>query len=93
MASYALPPTCYAVSPITHELVQIFRGESTLYAARKDNAAKVLNDQLGVSHRTAAAMLGGALHGWDTDAASPAKYGPHGEWLGENGEWLGKNGR
>lgn len=79
----ALPPMCYAVGHYcSHEPVRIYRGDSTLYGVRGAILVEQANKALGVDNRQSAAMLGGALHGWDSPAADPANYDDEGCFVG-----------
>lgn len=77
-----LPGYCYSIGPRTQAPVLIYRGDSTLYGVNPRNTVRSLNAMLGVDRRTEAAMLGGALHGWDSPAADPAHYDDNGAYVG-----------
>lgn len=77
-----LPQFCYATSPITGATVMVYRGETALYGLSTRTSAAQLNARMGVSAQAAAAMLGGAMHGWDSPAADPQNYTPRGMYFG-----------
>ena len=78
-----LPPVAFAVHPETGACVMIQRGDSMLYGTgcRRPESAALNNRMRGVTPAQAAAMLGGALHGWDAPEADPARYDGDGQYL------------
>lgn len=77
-----LPDHCYSIGPKTRAPVLIYRGDSTLYGVHLRDTVDNLNAQHGIDRRTEAAMLGGALYGWDGPAADPAHYDDDGAYVG-----------
>lgn len=78
-----LPLIAFAVDPETRACVMIRRGDGTLYGTgcRRPESAALNNQLRGISPAQAAAMLGGALHGWDAPEADPAHYDEAGHYL------------
>lgn len=81
-----LPDYCYSIGPKTRAPVLIYRGDSTLYGVHLRDTVDSLNARNGVDRRTEAAMLGGALKGWDTPWADPAHYDDEGCYIGPETE-------
>lgn len=83
----ALPEVCHGILPSTGALIRIDRGVegysvlpySTSNPAENRRLADEKNRRMGVFPQQEAAMLGGALFGWDTPAAQAASYNMHGE--------------
>ena len=83
----ALPEKCYNVLSGSDEIIIVRKGESGYYHTDKyghDRAhAQAIVDECneigGVSKAQAAAMLGGAMQGWDTPAADPKRYDEQGK--------------
>lgn len=69
-----LPPFAYAVSPYTHCIVRILRGETAFFGVKDTEGVDALNSGLGVSKAQAAAMYNGVLCGWDSPMADPDNY-------------------
>lgn len=81
-----LPAFCYAIGPKTGAPVKIVRGDTVMYGVRGDTLIDKFNDALGVDARMAAAMVGGVLHGWDSDYAAPVNYDDDGVYIGARKE-------
>ena len=81
-----LPAFCYAIGPKTGAPVKIVRGDTVMYGVRGDTLIDKVNDALGVDARMAAAMVGGVLHGWDSDYAAPVNYDDDGVYIGARKE-------
>ena len=81
-----LPDYCYSIGPRTRAPVKIYRGDSTLYGVHLRDTVDSLNARNGVDRRTEAAMLGGALRGWDSPWAAPAHYDDAGAYVGPESE-------
>lgn len=77
-----LPDSCYSIGPRTGAPVQIYKGDSTLYGVHVRESVDALNARQGVDRRTEAAMMGGAVWGWDTPYADPAHYDDEGCYTG-----------
>ena len=83
---HELPLECLALLPSTNEIVYIMRDDKCAkpFAGSSADPAvnrlmiKELNQKWGVTRRQEAAMLGGALTGWDTPAAKPWNYAENG---------------
>jgi hypothetical protein len=83
---HELPLECLTLSPSTNEIVYIMRDDicsKPFAGSSKDPAVNRLkvdeqNRKWGVTRRQEAAMLGGALTGWDTPAAKPWNYDKNG---------------
>ena len=72
--SKGLPTYAYAVSPYTHCIVRILRGETAFFGVKDTEGVDALNSGLGVSKAQAAAMYNGVLCGWDSPMADPDNY-------------------
>lgn len=77
-----LPELCYSTIPSTGELIVIERGKtgyspcgySEQNCEHNEKMAARLNEDSGISKQQEAAMVAGALSGWDAPAADPANY-------------------
>ena len=82
-----LPEKCYAVLPSGDEIIIVKKGESGYfhtdkYGHDRTHAQAIVdeyNGQLGVSKAQAAAMLAGAMFGWEVPAADPKNYDKEGQ--------------
>ena len=82
-----LPEKCYAVLPSGDEIIIVKKGESGYfhtdkYGHDRTHAQAIVdeyNGQLGVSRAQAAAMLAGAMFGWEVPAADPKNYDKEGQ--------------
>lgn len=82
----SLPDKCYNVLPGSDEIIIVRKGEDGYCRTDKyghdrgcaQAIADERNEQLGVSRAQAAAMLAGALSGWDAPAADPKNYDEQG---------------
>jgi len=85
-----LPAYCYGILPETGDLILIQQGEngyqkcynSTPYPEQNSRTAERENRQTGVTPQQAAAMLGGALFGWDSPEAKTENYDLRGKFVG-----------
>ena len=85
--SLELPERCYSTLPSSGDLILILRGDSqqhpVSYSASDPEQNRRMADQynglLGVTKAQEAAMLGGALFGWDAPAADPRSYDEQGK--------------
>ena len=77
----SLPERCFSVTPGTKDLVIIEKGglshcvtgTGAVGLSARENA-DIENKTMGVSKAQEAAMLAGAMFGWDTPAADPKNY-------------------
>lgn len=84
-----LPELCYSTMPSTGELIVIEQGKmgyspcgySEQNRERNEKMAARLNEDSGISKQQEAAMVAGALSGWDAPAADPANYDGKGKPL------------
>lgn len=74
-----LPEIAAAVQPETGQIVVITRGYRGCSAVVNPMPVDELNKQFGATKQQAAAMLGGALHGWGSDAANIDNYDAEGK--------------
>ncbi len=85
-----LPAYCYGILPETGDLILIQQGEkgyqkcygSTPYPEQNRKTAERENRQTGVTPQQAAAMLGGALFGWDSPESKTENYDLRGKFVG-----------
>ena len=82
----SLPLVCYGKVPEKRAIVMFERGfdgyRSASYVTKGRTSQKLvdeLNGEMGVTKAQAAAMLGGAMQGWDTPAADPKNYDEQGQ--------------
>lgn len=82
----SLPLVCYGKVPEKRAIVMLqrgFDGYRSASAVTKGRTSQKLvdewNSEMGVTKAQAAAMLGGALLGWDTPAANPQNYDEQGQ--------------
>ncbi len=80
------PVVCYGKAPEKRAIVMFergFDGYRSAYALTKGRTSQKLIDEwngdLGVTKAQAAAMLGGAMLGWDSPAANPKNYDEQGQ--------------
>lgn len=72
--STKLPPFCFAIDPVNGDFIRIERGASGVFLmcvqfkTKELNQRKAdkLNADLGITRRQVAAMLYGALFGWNS---------------------------
>ena len=81
----SLPEFCYTVTP-TGTFAMLRRGENGYYSVQVGDTnlsdlralADKLNRQFEITKAQEAAMLNGAMFGWDTPAADPNSYDSNG---------------
>lgn len=80
-----LPEYCYAISPITGELVYIERGGSYMQGLGSREKRLLTAKVPDVTPAQMSAMIGGVLNGWDSVSANPDNYDEVGLWRGKGG--------
>lgn len=89
-----LPAYSFAVSPYTHNIVRVVRGETSFFGIRSSVGTDELNAEIGVTPAQAAAMYNGVICGWDTPMADPNNYNAAGVYVGPEMEREhGENGK
>lgn len=84
----SLPERCFSVLQSTGEVIAIQKGVNGYFVTDSEcapetarKAADLLNSKLGVTRAQEAAMSGGSMFGWDTQAADPRNYDSSGNAL------------
>ena len=77
-----LPDYCYTFGPKTRMPVRVVKGDTAMYGVDPRMMVAQANKTIGVDKRQEAAMVGGAVRGWQTPYADPANYDDEGCYIG-----------